>query len=174
MILTAFFRPGRPRTKGSLHAFCTRGKAHKVRITEETKDSSLWRAQMAKAAQVDMLDRHKTLLNWSGPVGLVATFLFAPTAEVSGGQLTGSVIPSHRTPFPTDIHLGDLDKLMRNLGDALQDAHVIADDSLIVSEVIKKIWCPLGQAPGVMVELVAMEVVEIEAQRRMMKLLGHE
>lgn len=158
MILASFFRPGRPRTKGSLNVWCTKGRTHKVHVQEETKDSSLWRAQMAKAAQVDHLERHGKLLNWGGPVGVVAHFLFAQEGERIGGVLTGNVIPSHRTPFPTDIHLGDLDKLMRNLGDALQDAHVIADDSLIVSETIRKTWCPLGQAPGVLVEVVALEV----------------
>lgn len=150
MILAEFFRPGRPRTKGSLHAYCTRGRDHKVRIVEETKNSSLWRAQMAKAAQVDHLERHGKLLNHAGPVGLVAVFYFAQVAAVGGG-----IIPSHQTPFPTDIEIGDLDKLMRNLGDALTDAHVIEDDRLITDLAVKKRWCPLGQVPGVMVQVLA-------------------
>jgi hypothetical protein len=158
VILTSFFRAGRPRTKGSLRAWCTKGRAHKVHLEEETKDSSLWRAQMAKAAQVDHLERHGKLLNWGGPVGLVCHFLFMPTPEVLGGKLTGRAIPAHRTPFPTSIDLGDLDKLTRNLGDALEDAHVIENDRLIVSLGIRKTWCPPGQPPGVIVELVAIEV----------------
>jgi hypothetical protein len=158
MILTRFFRPGRPRTKGSLHVYCTKGKAHKVRVVEETKDSSLWRAQMAKAAQVAMMDEHGKLMNWAGPAGLVAHFMFAPVAQMEAGRPTGQIVPEHRTPFPTAIDLGDLDKLVRNLGDALVDAHVLADDSLITNMAVKKTWCPLGQVPGVMVEVIALEV----------------
>jgi hypothetical protein len=144
MILTEFTRLGRPRTKGSLRAYCTKGARHIVRYEEQTKDSKLWRAQMAKWAQVSMLDLHGRIVRWPGAVVVEATFYFHQELGVDG-----EVVESHRTPFPTDIHLGDVDKLTRNLLDALTDAQVIKDDSLVADIVVRKRWCPEGADHGV-------------------------
>jgi Holliday junction resolvase RusA-like endonuclease len=141
--LATFSRTGRPRTKGSLNVFCCKDKRHTIRVEEETKDSKLWRRQMAKSAQVAMLLDAGSLLRWAGPVRVRATFIFAPTVGVDG-----QVWPSHRTPFPTDIKLGDVDKLARNLNDALTDAGVLADDSYVVTLEVHKRWTALGEAPG--------------------------
>lgn len=138
MILTEFTRLGRPRTKGSLRAYCVKNARHTIRYEEQTKDSSLWRARMAKWAQVSMLDLHGRIVKWPGAVAVEATFYFERED-----------VESHRTPFPTDIHLGDVDKLTRNLLDALTDAQVIVDDSLVADIVIRKRWCPVGAEPGV-------------------------
>lgn len=152
-ILTAFTRAGRPRTKGSLRATCTRVPAHKVRYQEETRDSGLWRKQMAKAAQMAHLRATDgILMNYPGAVEVKATFVFQRTMSVAGGP-----IPSHDTPYPTDIHLGDVDKLARNLLDALTDSHVIADDSLVVSLVVHKRWTHLGEEPGCIVEVTTVD-----------------
>jgi Holliday junction resolvase RusA-like endonuclease len=152
MLLTAFTRAGRPRTKGSLRATCTRVPAHKVRYQEETRDSGLWRKQMAKAAQVAHLKATDGILaNWRGPVEVKATFVFARTMSAGGGP-----IPSHDTPYPTDIHLGDVDKLTRNLLDALTDSHVIADDSYVVTITCHKRWAGPGEEPGVIVAVEAL------------------
>lgn len=147
-LLAGLRREGRPRTKGSLNVYCTKGKLHKVHVEEETKDSSLWRRQVAKAAQVAMKESHGRLVNYAGPVEVKVTFIFERVIGV-GGQ----VWPSHASPFPTDVKLGDLDKLMRNLGDALQDAHVIADDSFIVTTWMHKRWAVDGEAPGLIAEV---------------------
>lgn len=138
-VLVNVTRLGRPRTKGSLKVFCVKNARHTVRVEEETKDSSLWRAQVAKAAQVDMLARHGRLLNFDGPVTVSLTFWFEKQISVAkrGG---GQVIPSHDTEYPTDIMLGDLDKLTRNALDALVDAHVIADDSQVYQLAVMKLW----------------------------------
>lgn len=151
MLLTVFTRAGRPRTKGSLRATCTRVPAHKIRYQEETKDSGLWRKMMAKAAQDAHLELCGRLANWGGPVEVKATFVFERTESAAGGP-----IPSHDTPYPTDIHLGDIDKLTRNLLDALTDSHVIADDSLVVSCSLHKRWARAGEGPGVIVAVEAL------------------
>ena len=152
MILTAFTRAGRPRTKGSLRATCTRVPGHKVRYEEEVKGSSLWRKQMAKAAQVAHLKlTDGVLFNYASPVEVKATFVFERTMSAAGGP-----IPSHDTPYPTDIHLGDVDKLTRNLLDALTDSHVIADDSYVVTITCHKRWAREGEEPGVIVQVEAL------------------
>jgi hypothetical protein len=148
MILCQFTRLGRPRTKGSLHAYCLKNARHTVRFEEQTKDSKLWRARMAKWAQVSMLDLHGGLVRWEGAAVVEATFYFQRELGVDG-----EVVESHLTPFPTDIHLGDVDKLTRNLLDALTDAQVIKDDSLVVDIVIRKRWCPEHAEPGVTVQV---------------------
>jgi Holliday junction resolvase RusA-like endonuclease len=147
-LLTGLRREGRPRTKGSLNVYCCKDKRHTVRVEEETKDSKLWRRQMAVAAQQAMKKHHGRLVNYAGPVEVKVTFIFARTIGVGG-----EVWPSHATPFPTDRNLGDLDKLMRNLGDALQDAHVLADDSFIVTTWSHKRWARDGEAPGLIAEV---------------------
>lgn len=152
MILTVFTRAGRPRTKGSLRATCTRVPGHKIRYQEETRDSGLWRKQMAKAAQVAHLKATDgVLFNYAGAVEVKATFVFERTESAAGGP-----IPSHDTPYPTDIHLGDIDKLTRNLLDALTDSHVIADDSYVVSIQCHKRWARAGEDPGVIVRVDAL------------------
>jgi Holliday junction resolvase RusA-like endonuclease len=146
MLLVDCFRAGRPRTKGSLRAYCTKGRGHVVRYQESVEESSHWRAQVAKAAQVDMLVRHGKLINTSEPVTAWLRFYFEQEN-----------IPSHRTPYPTDIHLGDTDKLVRNVLDALTDAHVIKDDSLVVHVDTMKLWTPSGLTPGVQVVVCSVE-----------------
>jgi Holliday junction resolvase RusA-like endonuclease len=107
---------------------------------------------MAKAAQVAHLKATDGILaNWRGPVEVKATFVFARTMSAGGGP-----IPSHDTPYPTDIHLGDVDKLTRNLLDALTDSHVIADDSYVVTITCHKRWAGPGEEPGVIVAVEAL------------------
>jgi Holliday junction resolvase RusA-like endonuclease len=152
MILASFVRMGRPRTKGSLRGVCTKVHSHKIHYVEQTKDSALWRKQMAKACQVAHLKATDGILaNWRGPVEVKATFVFERELSVAGGPL-----PSHDTPYPTNIMLGDLDKLARNLLDALTDSHVIADDSYVVSLVTHKRWARDGEEPGVIVSVEAL------------------
>jgi Holliday junction resolvase RusA-like endonuclease len=148
MILVDFTRAGHPRTKGSLRMWCQKNARHTVRVEEETVNSSKWRAQMAKAAQVDMMERHGRLVNYAGPVIVTAGFYFERTARVANGERTTEPIASHATVRPTDIHLGDLDKLTRNLLDALVDAHVLQDDSWVVELKIYKAWAD-GDGAGV-------------------------
>jgi Holliday junction resolvase RusA-like endonuclease len=147
-LLAGIRREGRPRTKGSLKVYCTKNRAHSIHLEEETKDSGLWRRQVAVAAQKSMKAAHGKLVNYAGAVEVRVTFIFERTRGVDGLWW-----PSHSTPFPTDVKLGDLDKLMRNLGDALEDAHVLANDSYIVTTWMHKRWAVDGEAPGLIAEV---------------------
>ena len=66
------------------------------------------------------------ITSFEGAVEVVASFIF--DEEVGVG---GEVWPSHRTPYPTAIDIGDLDKLLRNLLDALTQSGLIKDDSQV-------------------------------------------
>lgn len=139
---------GRPRTKGSLRVHCLKNTRHTVRVEEETKDSGAWRRVVAVAAQRHMMAATGGLWNVGDPVGVRLLFAFPRWESVNGG-----VVPSHDTPWPTAITLGDLDKLTRNVLDALVDARMIQDDSLVVQLLTEKVWADEQRPAGVTVRV---------------------
>jgi hypothetical protein len=79
-----------------------------------------------------------------GPVAVAATFVFLRPAD----------------PINVDYPLGyegDLDKLQRNLGDALQRSRVIADDRQITDWVARKRFGDTDLGPGVGVTVTRVE-----------------
>lgn len=103
--------PGRPKTKGSLTVTnAARG------LAQDTPASKRWRALMAYAA------RRAWEEPWAldGPVSVVAVF-HLPAVDVSTGRV------------------GDIDKLARNLLDALQDAQVFSDDVQVTRLLCEKV-----------------------------------
>jgi Holliday junction resolvase RusA-like endonuclease len=143
--LVDFVARGRPRTKGSMTFTCGRDRAHTPRVYETGKFSKPWRATMARACRADQMSRHGRLLSYRGAVEVRALFVYEREP-----------VPSHDGPWPTVIHLGDLDKLLRNAGDAMARpanraaaeyaAGLLADDSVIVDIRARKMW---GTAAGV-------------------------
>jgi len=102
--------PGHPKTKGSL---TNQGG----RMVESVRGSGDWRRAIADRAEADMRNRHgidpRGVEPFDGPVSV--TFIAVlPTEDVT----------HHGT--------GDVDKLARNLLDALQDARVYRDDTQVV------------------------------------------
>ena len=80
---------------------------------------------------------------YDSAVHVRAVFYLAKNHVIKAGKRTDAFWPSHETSFPTALDLGDTDKLQRNVGDALQDAKLIADDSLIVKWLDpQKLWAP--------------------------------
>lgn len=125
---------GRPRTKGSMRH---QGHGHMV---EQVAGSAAWR-QLVAEQLAGVLGQEqgpdgpvRRYLPYDGPVNVRAHFMFVRQGADSN-------------PYPTKIGYGDLDKLSRNIGDAMVDAGVIVDDSLIVAWELSKAWAdPL---PGV-------------------------
>lgn len=115
--------PGRPKTKGSLTVTnAARG------LAQDTPASKRWRALMAYAA------RRAWEEPWAldGPVSVVAVF-HLPVHPTKGEVWAGRV--------------GDIDKLARNLLDALQDAQVFSDDVQVTRLLCEKV--PAGErGPG--------------------------
>lgn len=141
-ILEGAWVAGRPRPKGSLKARgyrVVRGRRQPI-LAEQVEGSSEWRhvakvtlARACKAAYPDWRERFPVRV----PVEVAAVFRFAPPARPE--------IASHPCGFE-----GDLDKLCRNLGDAMQDAGLIADDRLIVGWGALKGWAD-DRGEGVLV-----------------------
>ena len=120
---------GRPRSKGSLKIWCTRGRDHKVRVEEQVAESGAWRKRVAAHVQREVLRTWEAMPRLEIPVELRVVYFFRREDE------------DHPTlPRPTAITVGDLDKLDRNIGDALTSSGLIKDDKYIVRIMSEKRW----------------------------------
>jgi Holliday junction resolvase RusA-like endonuclease len=152
-VIGRFFVAGRPRTKGSLTPQMSRGAGGKIRVhlVESGEYAVPWKRTMIDAIRFQCfgsLRAQQGAAMFTGPVEVSATFVFAQQ-EGAGHE----VWPSHRTPYPTAIDIGDLDKLLRNLLDALTQSGLIKDDSQVARIVSDKRW---GVVQGVDVEVKAL------------------
>lgn len=108
--------PGRPRTKGSLKPVHIRTGAGrcKVGLTEDGEFSVAWKKAMIRAIR-----EQAVCARWPHAVYVSLTFVF----EREGGD---------SSPWPTGRQYGDVDKLERNVLDALTQSGLIFDDALVV------------------------------------------
>lgn len=112
--------PGRPKTKGSLTVI--NGARN---VVSDTPASKRWRALMTYSAAGLV----KAPID--GPV-IVAAVFHLPAVDVAAGRV------------------GDLDKLARNLLDALTDAGVYGDDVQVTRLICEKVPADMtGRGPGV-------------------------
>lgn len=142
--LASFHVAGRPRPKGSMKVISRRG-ARPV-MGEDNPYSGPWRARMVQAIRSQCVYGEPC----ARPVQVHATFYFertGPSAQV--------------LPWPvlkTGVNANaDVDKLLRNLLDALQDSKLILDDCLVVSVHTSKRWATDGRIPGVEVGVYVMD-----------------
>lgn len=133
--LVVTYVDGTPRPKGSLKPQMIRDGSGRltgrVRMVESSAESSRWRRIMAKAFR----DAYGDCEPYGDAVGVSAQFHFDPreyTTKVDG-------LPR----YPTIKQIGDLDKLVRNVFDALTDAGVYVDDrQVVITPDTWKIWGP--------------------------------
>lgn len=139
-MIDELFVPGRPRTKGSLKVITPRGQ--KPRLIEDHKHSKPWRQHIA----AHLKQAGYAGIAYPGPVTLYAGFIF----ERHGAT-------AHRLTWPTlsagvNAH-GDLDKLLRNLLDALEDAQVILNDEQVCRVRTSKTF---GSQAGLLISVYAL------------------
>lgn len=139
--------PGTAKTKGSMRSL---GKG---RMVEQVKGSSAWRRQVATAVAQGLGQRSgpdgpvRLKRPHRGPVCVHVIFQFAPLrANLSRAELDRTL-----------GRMGDLDKLQRNVGDALEDAGLIADDAQIILWKAEKVWAPAGRSAGLTLRVYAPE-----------------
>ncbi len=133
---------GTPRSKGSMRPFIT--KDGKPRMREQHGHSSDWRAAVVDAAhwaiRCDCPDPGCTALRpgfpCEAPVVAQLAFLFARPK-------------TPRWPLPATRAVGDLDKLIRNILDALVDAGVLRDDSQVVELAVRKRYTDGAAGAGI-------------------------
>lgn len=149
--LATFFVPGKPRPKGSLRPELYRGKggALKVRMVEQVEEGPRWRKRAAKAAQVAAFgaDATKIPAGWPSVLPVEVRVMFVFDRRTASGT-SGLDEPTDSSRF------GDLDKLQRNLGDALKDAHLIADDGQIAHWDATKRFANDGEPEGAYVTVM--------------------
>lgn len=160
-ILADFRAGGRPRTKGSLNAYCRKNRQHSIRYEEEVEDSVRWRKIVARACREHQLERHGRFLQHEGAVEVRMVFFFPRERREFESML-----------WPTDIKLGDADKLVRNVFDALSMPRtrekapvcsaLILDDSQVVKASVAKFWSDADREPGVQVLVMEVEEPELE------------
>ena len=121
--------PGAPKTKGSMAVRNARAGTMKESVIGSTR----WRQLIAQRAR-EMRQQSET---WNGPAG-VSAYFYLPRED------------------PTVKRSGDIDKLTRNVLDALEDAKIWADDVQCVTLDIRKLGLaasPEG-GPGVFVTVL--------------------
>jgi Holliday junction resolvase RusA-like endonuclease len=146
--LARFQVVGRPRTKGSLKVITPRGR--KPLLMEDHAHSAPWRKRIKSAimAQVPAVTS-ASHIPYKLPVRVTASFTFerlGPSAQ----HLPWPVLNAGANAN------GDLDKLLRNLLDAMKDAKLIADDSLVVTLSATKQWAGAQELPGISVLVEAL------------------
>ncbi len=125
---------------------------------ETTKGHGPWRRAVIAAAQSETRrwERRRPLEAgvsrvwepYAGPVSVLVTFQFArPVSHYGKGRNSGRLRPD-AAPLPTSGRIGDLDKHVRTILDALTAANVIVDDRLVVHVDAAKRWCLTGEKPG--------------------------
>jgi hypothetical protein len=139
---------GRPRTKGSLEPIGYRANGSVI-LGEQVRGSKAWRGVMAETVLRTLGAEFVPggFQGWWEPYpGAVAVYatVFLPRGE-------------RVEPWPIRRTDGDQDKYQRNIGDALQDTRVIADDSCIVHWDVWKRWAAPAQQTGVRIEVLAVE-----------------
>ncbi len=140
MIEVAFNVEGNPRPKGNHRAKLRGGRP---KIYDSTKGLTAWekaiKVQAATVAPPSPIE---------GPVVLSAAFRCS-RFKVIGVKVKARRIQL-RGAWPTALGIGDLDKLIRAVGDALTGS-IYKDDSQVVQVVASKSWAEPGEAPGVSV-----------------------
>lgn len=117
-------------TKGG-HAFVRDANPRALKDWRETVAQAAWRAMQEGEFKIDAL---------AEPVDLTCYFYFEKPK-------------SNRSKYPTSARVGDTDKLLRAVGDALVDGGAIDDDRYIVQVSAVKLWADEYTRPGVMIYL---------------------
>lgn len=149
--LLSLWVAGRPRPKGSLKPVGNRYRKGPVRLIEGGAEIDAWMTTMRNTIQSAVSEpcaedapgavwlksvgqwRRLIAAPYQGPVAVQAVFAFERRYATEAGA-----------PYPTNPIHGDLDKLCRALGDALQQAGVIRDDNQIVHWWAGKAWSTGG------------------------------
>lgn len=143
-LLTNVWVPGHPRTKGSLDVVnAKRG------VLADSKLSRDWRKLVAYSVRQDRAARGLHDPSCVA-VGLRLVFVLPPPAGwVAMWREQGATAVEVAGVEPIHDGVGDLDKLVRNVMDALQDARAYANDVQVAGVAASKIYALADERPGV-------------------------
>lgn len=144
----ALWASGIARTKGSLRVIGYRHSGSPV-MGEAVTGSGEWRRVVA-AAFLHARGAEPGPGGWSGGVAPLCGPVRVVCAVALPRPSTGHGASSE---WPDTPGRNDLDKLERNIGDALTDAGVIDDDARIVHWDASKVWAPTPFEVGAWIEV---------------------
>lgn len=143
--------PGKPRPKGSLSCLGA-GRGRKHNMIEDVAGSKPWKLaivrEVRKAFGIEPIKIGNVVKGFE-PAPAEGCFL---VTVVFRFDQEGRALAA---PTVANDH-GDLDKLCRNLGDALEQAGLIRNDSMITGWSAIKRWCAEGEQPGITVEVISL------------------
>lgn len=158
----AFIVWGQAAPKGSMKCIGQRGKVKHVVVESDVVGSPKWRRKVAGQAAVHVQERADKYQ----AVALELTYTIArPESHYGTGRNAGQ-LKAGAPQYPTARSGGDIDKLERNILDALQEAGVLVDDAqvievshhkrYVVPERSKRLYGDALNAPGVLVRIEPM------------------
>lgn len=142
---------GRAAPQGSKRGFVNKHTG-RVQVVESSARVAPWREAVKEAALIARGATDGDLCpTLTGPVRVVIRFVLARPKGHYGTGRNGAIVkasaPAHPTVKP------DLDKLARSTLDALQEASVYRDDSLIVSLIVTKAYPGDGIEQGAVINV---------------------
>jgi len=147
---------GQPAPQGSkkvLRYIYPDGKPRAV-IGEACDDLAAWRREVIHASKEQLRNRIE-LLPLLSPVNVSIDFIFPrPASHYGTGKNTG-ILKKGSPSFDTNTRHGDLDKLVRAVGDALSTTCggiVLRDDNLIVLLSARKRYTEPCESPGALIK----------------------
>lgn len=147
---------GVPGPKGSVNAFCLRCAQRKlpqkVVIKEQSEVGVLFRKVVAREL------RHHPIEMQTGPVKTTATFYIHRQRVVRAGVELDRWVPSNEPIVPIHHGSGDIEKHVRTVHDAMQDAGVFVEDCQVSDLNVCKRWATAAHPPGL--AIVVSEITE--------------
>lgn len=147
--LLAFRVDGRARPKGSLAAIPFRKPGGKigVHMREQSTEGPLWRKHVALAARQAL-----ALVGPNGVTGFPTVLPVRVAVRFGLERVAGTRVEGGEYA-PVSMIFGDLDKLIRNVLDALTDAGVYRDDCLVTRIDAAKSYVADGDVAHTLVEV---------------------
>jgi Holliday junction resolvase RusA-like endonuclease len=140
---------GRPGPKGSVTPYCVRCANRRlpqnIAVREQSKVGEVWRKVITKALRPPKAQAQPRTIQ----TRTTAMIYIDRKRQVRGGVELESYVPSSMTAAPLHQGTGDIEKHVRTLHDALQDALVLANDSIVTTLVVGKRWADEQHPAGV-------------------------
>ncbi len=134
-----FWALGRPRTKGSVHAFLS-PKGNMIR-KDSNPNTKAWAGVISHAAD------QAGVKPIEGGVSLTVSFWFCrPKSHYRSGK-NAHLLKASAPRHPTSRAVGDVDKLLRAVLDALTGVAYV-DDSAVAHVSATKDYLPMGEPEG--------------------------
>lgn len=124
---------GHPAPKGSMKCI---GRGGRHQLIEDNKRTKPWRTKLAGWLK----QRVNASAEPQQPVGVEVTFTLDRPRSHYGTGRNSSIVKPAAPAHPVSHRSGDVDKLLRLVLDALQDAGTLPDDSQVIEVATRKTY----------------------------------